>query len=208
MMITQITPQKRKGRFNLFVDDEFITGLHEEIFLKFNLHEDDEIDDTTIASIIQKEKILSAKDKALRLLTYRPRSVDELRHKLIQAGYKENIYDQVIQDLIRVGLLNDVSFAESFARTKIIQRPLGKRLMIQELKSKGIHAEIIQKTVDLVYSEYSDLELARQLVRKKLTHINLDEDPKLKKRLIDLLKRRGFDWDIIEQALSNTMEEN
>lgn len=208
MIITQITSQKRKGRFNLFVDDEFITGLHDEILLKFHLHENDEIDDNKIKALLFEERLLSAKDKALRLLTYRPRSMAELKNKLIQAGYNEDIYQPVMQNLIRVGLLNDAEFAESFARTKIIQRPLGKRLMIQELKVKGIDESIIQKTVETIYSEYSELELAKQLVRKKITIVNIEENPKVKKRLIDLLKRRGFNWDIIEQVLSNTMEEN
>ncbi len=201
MKITQITPQKRKGRLNLFVDGDFVLGLHDEIFYKSHFHEGDEITESALQQLENEENVLQARDKALRLLGYRARSIAEIRIKLKQKQFNDETVEKVVESLCRSGLLNDTEFADSFARTKIIQRPAGRIFIKQELKAKGISENIIEETLNQIYEEFSEKDLAEKLIQKRKSLTKNIEDPKERKRIIDLLRRRGFNWDIIEQVL-------
>lgn len=201
MKITGISSQKRQGRINLYIDGEFALGLHQDIFYQSPFHEGDEITEEDLRQFQKEEDILKAKDKALKLLGYRARSTSEIRTRLKQAGFEEIAIHNVIEDLSRTGLLNDTEFAEAFARTKLVQRPAGRFLIHQELRGKGIDEKIIEKTLNQIYEETSEKDLAEQLIQKRLSRLQDSDDPKEKKRLTDLLRRRGFNWDIIEQIL-------
>src|SRR5690554_6643246 len=37
-MISKIEPQKRKGRYNIYINEEFAFGVDEEVLLKFHLN--------------------------------------------------------------------------------------------------------------------------------------------------------------------------
>ena len=202
MKITGISSQKRKRRINLYVDGEFVLGLHQDLFYQSPFHEGDEITEDDLREFEKKEEILKAKDKALKLLGYRARSTSEIRTRLTLAGFEEVTVRKVIEDLSRTGLLNDVEFAEAFVRTKLVQRPAGRFLLQQELRGKGIDENIIEKTLNQIYEETSEKDLAEQLVQKRMSRLQDSDDPGEKKRLIDLLRRRGFGWDIVEQILS------
>jgi len=68
------------------------------------------------------------------------------------------------------------------------------------LKKKGIKSELIDETLKEVYSEFDKKELALKLIEKKKFDIS-SNDPKIKKKIADLLLRRGFDWGIVGEVM-------
>ncbi len=199
--VTAIEPQKnRKDRVNIYLDGVFAFGLNQEVVLKLNLRPGDEIEERVIDEILLAEERTRAKEKALSLLSYRARSVEELRKRLKEKGFSDRTVEKVIEDFVRVGLLDDKKFASDYVHSKMIQKPMGKRMLREELFSRGIDEETAEKAIEEAYSERSEVDVARDLFRRRMKRYRGD-DVKLRKKLSDFLRRRGFDWDVINTVL-------
>jgi regulatory protein len=201
-IITQIAVQKkRKNRCSIFLDDEYAFGVDQEIVFQFGLKKGDVLTDQQIEEISINEEKKRAKDRALNFLSYRDRSEKEIRTKLKDVGYEENIIDWVIGELQRLKFLDDQRFAQSYAQTQMITRPMGEYFLKRELKQKGLDADLIEQTVEKVYEEKDQLSIALELAQqRKKRYSNIDE-MKAKKRVSDFLLRRGFSWEIVSEVL-------
>lgn len=200
--ITQIEIQKRnRKRRSIYLDGEFAFGLDEELVYKFDLRQGESIDMATIGQVLVAEEFKSAKDTALRFLGYRARSEKELRDKLTQSGYAEDTIEKVVSELKRMKYIDDNEFAAMFVRDRLRMHPVGSYLLEQELKQKGLSDEIVENALEEAYRKKSQFELAKELAEKKgRSYKNLD-DHKKKKRVVDFLLRRGFDWEIVKHVM-------
>ncbi len=206
-IITKIVVQKkRKNRCSIFLDDEFEFGLHQDVVLKFGLKKGDVLTDEQIEKIIFAEEKKKAFDRAVRILSHRDRSEKEMRKKLLDAGFDEKIVNLVIADLQRLGLINDKNFAGLFARTKMATKPMGSFLLKRELQQKGIAEEIIENTIAEIYQDKDEYQIALEIAFKKKRQFRNLEETKAKKKISDLLARRGFNWDVISHVLENWQE--
>ena len=200
--ITQITVQKkRKNRCSIFLDDEYAFGLDQDIVLQFGLKKGDQLAEQQIEKILLNEEKKKAKDRALNFLSYRDRSEKEIRTKLKDVGYNEQIIDWVIKELKRLKFLDDKRFAQSYAQTQMITRPMGEYFLKRELKQKGINSELIEQTVEKVYEEKDQFSVAMELAQQRKKRYQNIDDMKMKKRVSDFLLRRGFGWDVVSEVL-------
>jgi regulatory protein len=200
--ITQIAfQQKRKNRCSIFLDDEFAFGLDQDIVLQFGLKKGDQLTEQQIEEILLNEEKKKARDRALNFLSYRDRSEKEIRTKLKDVGYDENIIDWVIGELKRLKFLDDERFAQSYVQTQMITRPVGEYFLKRELKQKGVDEELIEQTVEKAYEEKDQFSVALELAQqRKKRYKNIDE-MKAKKRVSDFLLRRGFSWDVVSEVM-------
>jgi len=132
---------------------------------------------------------------ALKLLARRAHSEEELKRKLTRYFSRKSIQhvlvylDETISLLREKNLLSDREFAESFTRDRMNLKPKSKRALKQELRSKGIEDDTIEKTL----ADYDELEACRKVAERKRNY-----SPQ---RLIAYLLRQGFPWDIIQEAI-------
>lgn len=140
-----------------------------------------------------------ARQYALRLLSYRGRSIRELQERLRQKGFPGHVVSSTIRHLKLTGLIDDKALAESLKieamTTKFLSQYGAKRFML----ARGISREI----VDSVFSpdEKEDIKNANRLVDKKLRIIDNLPDEKIKRRLHNLLFRKGYSFETIESVL-------
>ena len=201
-VITQIAVQKkRKNRCSIFLDDEYAFGVDQEIVFQFGLKKGDVLTDQQIEEISINEEKKRAKDRALNFLSYRDRSEKEIRTKLKDVGYQENIIDWVIGELQRLKFLDDQRFAQSYAQTQMITRPMGEYFLKRELKQKGIDTELIEQTVEKIYEEKAQVSVALELAQQRKKRYSNIDAMKAKKRVSDFLLRRGFSWDVVSEVL-------
>ena len=140
----------------------------------------------------------SALRYAIRLLSYRDRSVKELVEKLTSKGISLDIAAKVTDYLKEKGFVDDGRLAESLRRDALERKCLGKRGVKEHLLKRGIPTEI----VDGVVGEEEDyLTAAKKLVEKKMKSMRDLDDEFTKKRLWGILLRRGFSADIIRRAI-------
>ncbi len=200
--ITDIKPQKRDSeRRSLFVDNEFLCGVDEEIVTILGLKVGQEIDKKRIKEILYKEEVKKAKDYAFKLLSYRPRSIRELQDRLKKKDYSSKVTSEVVKNLKRLKFLNDKEFARMWVESRIKTRPMGRYRLYQELIQKGIDRDLIEKTLSN-YQEEEEIELAKELAQRKLkkSYRNLD-NLTAKRRLYGFLQRRGFSYDTIQEVM-------
>ena len=83
-----------------------------------------------------------ALEAALRLLSYRPRSEQELRRRLEAEGLRRSApVDEALARLRELGYVNDAAFARFYTETQQASRPRSQRLLTGELRRRGIEAE-------------------------------------------------------------------
>lgn len=177
--------------------------MHQDVVLKFGLKKGDVLSEDQIKEIILYEQKNKAKERALNLLSYRDRSENELRTRLENAGFDHATIDSVTEDLKRLQLIDDQRFALSFARSKILSRPSGEFLLERELKQKGIDPDLRIQTLEKIFREFDQYKLAAGLAKRKKAQLKSVDEGKAKKRVNDLLMRRGFGWGIISQIFDH-----
>ncbi|MGH7197755.1 MAG: regulatory protein RecX [Candidatus Omnitrophota bacterium] len=150
---------------------------------------------------------LKIKTDALRLLSFRPRSVAELRQRLKMRRYPAGAVENVIDMLTRQGLLNDEKFVKLFAQSRISTRPVAKRQLEIDLKKKGLSKELIGTALaDL--KDYDEKAAARELVFRRFEKMGNIPDEKKRSRIYGFLKRRGFDNDTIFSVLDGLFKDD
>jgi regulatory protein len=200
--ISAIEVQKKNtGRYSVFLDGEFAFGIDQDVLLKSGIARGDMLDEEQIREILEMEEKHRARQKALRLLSVRAQSTHELRERLTRDQVPSAIVDWVLSEMDRLKLLDDAEFARMFARQRLLTRPEGRFLLHRELKQKGIRDDQIEDALKAAYTEQDEMTLALNLARKKKNQVRHLEEIKARKRVLDLLARRGFAWNMIQEIM-------
>jgi regulatory protein len=196
--ITSLEPQKRsKDRVSVFLDDEFAFGLAG--FVATKLKVGDWLSDEQIAELEAADGVEHAHSRALDYLSYRPRSEAELREYLDGKGFSEAVVAEVMTRMEHVGLIDDAAFARYWRDNRAQFQPRGKRMIESELGQKGLSSEAIEDALEEYDEEAAVREAAQQQLRR-LQHLPPDE---CRRRLFQRLARRGFSYDLIQEALAS-----
>ena len=195
--------KKRPNRRSIFIDGQFAFTVSEGIFFQHNLEEGGEFSDKQIKELTTADEFDKAKQAAVNLLSYRPRSIKEVSNRLVHKGWNKDLADRVTGELVDKGYLNDEEFAAIFARDKAKNKCLGPVALKSELIKTGVAQKIIEQTIEAVYSKYPADELIQRLMKKRGIDLDVPLVKKEKQRFINLLKRRGFTWDKMESVVRN-----
>lgn len=207
MKITAIKPQKRDAeRVNVHVDGEFRVALSREVAVRGGLRVGDEIDAARLTELETEDLHWKAKQASLNLLSHRARSARELERRLARKDFPAEVASAAVEDLERMGLIDDVAFAESFVRDRVRLRPKGKRVLVQELRARGVDPETAEAAVGEVMEgeDVSELELARAAAAKWVARSGEDARA-ARRRLYGYLARRGFGSDSIREVLEERL---
>lgn len=148
---------------------------------------------------MNKEKALQI---SLRYLSYRPRSIKEMRTYLEKKEIEPDIISQIIDSLMNEKYLDDEAFAEMFASGRVRNNPKSTFALGYELKKKGISRHII----DNILKNYDDEALALKSVKNKFNiWISLD-DKTFRKKVINHLRYRGFSYETCTRVLEHYLE--
>src|SRR5262245_30547069 len=146
----------------------------------------------------------STYDRALDMLEARARGVVELRRLLLRKGEPEAAVDETIERLVRVGLINDSSYARQFARSKALGAGLSRRRLQQELTKRGVAREISSEAIAEVFDEEGideDAAIERVAAKKLKTLAKLAPEVQ-RRRLYAFLARRGYDSEDIGRVVA------
>ncbi len=184
----------------MFLDGKFAFGLDEEVAVRLGLEKGEDLTELKIKEILSQKAENEAKNIALKFLSFRRRTEKEIRDKLKSKGFDEKSIKSTIDKLKGYDLINDSEFATAWVKERLAYKPRGKKLLRQELWKKGIEKEIIdQVTEELCQDEdKSALELL-QKIKKRYQNL----EPKVaRRRMLSLLLRRGFSYEIAKNTLA------
>jgi len=136
--------------------------------------------------------------RAVKLLAAKPRSVAELRERLLEKEWAdEAAVEHALEKLKEYGYLDDERFAFGFASYRVRQKPVGRQRLARDLKDKKVSRETADAALDLLYSETSEEELIERAIEKRVRLRGRPATRQEVKSLYDHLQRRGFSYDLI-----------
>jgi regulatory protein len=140
--------------------------------------------------------------RAVKLLAAKPRSVAELRERLLRGkNIDEEVVETVISRLREYGYLNDERFAFGYASYKVKQKPLGRRRLERDLKLKKVESSVANEALEMVYAETSEEQLIEEAIAKRLRIRGKPKNRAEAKSLFDHLLRRGFDFELVSEKI-------
>ena len=155
-----------------------------------------------IEEAVSRNDFRRARERALYLLDERDYGYVEMFKKL-ENNYSEDICYEVVNDLARLGLIDDRRYAQKCAEYFLTRKLWGKYRAREEMRRRGIPSELIDEALE-EYDEGSD-ERLRELVEKKYARKLADENGVNKVKAA--LARQGFSYDEIKQVLAEYEEE-
>lgn len=200
--ITALQVQKKNPqRVNVFIDEEFAFGLARIVAAWLNVGQ--ELSDAKIAELKEQDQKEQALQRALHLISYRPRSEAEVRKHLNKYQIPEETATAVITRLRETGVLNDQRFAEIWIENRSTFRPRSKRALRIELAQKGIDEETIAETLATV----DDEEQAYEAGQKKARQLRSVDEKTFKQKMLSFLARRGFSYEVASPVVKKLWEE-
>lgn len=199
MTITSIEKQKKKGRYNVFLDGEFAFGIYEDTLVRFSLRKNDVLTEEKMTEIRDYDEFNYGKKVGYDFLYYRQRSEKELRTILKQKNISEKNSDKIIDFFISHKFLKDEEFARSFVANELLKKPSGKRMIYQKLIQKGISKEVIEQVLASSYPDES--AGAETLLKKYSLKLKNKPLPVQKQKAYNYLISRGFDFSITKEIV-------
>jgi regulatory protein len=206
--ITAIDAQERRGnRRSIFINGKFALGVDETVIADLGLHVGQEISEEELGRVVRAELLAKAKERALNLLEYRDRSRVEIARRLRQAGYAEDIIEEVLGRLSDIGFVDDARFSRSWVESRSVARGIGKARIKWELRQKGVEADLVEEATSEIDEETEYQSAARAARAKWGKDHNPDASAK-RRRLASYLQRQGFGWDVIKRVVDELAGED
>lgn len=157
---------------------------------------------------------------AIGALGRRMRTVAEIkrlmRNRVSSQDNGDALIETVVARLKAQRYLNDSSYAENYSRFRRENEKFGRRRVVQDLKAKGVHGDIIESVVGAAYDEVNEEHLARQFLSRK--RVAKPEGQKQAARIFRMLVRAGFasrtifrilkTWHVDEETIAALEEES
>src|SRR5690625_5174222 len=198
-VITKITTQRRKGRYNIYLDDQYAFSVDEALLVKYYLRKGMEISPEMKKKLEKEDQTKKAYQRALAYLSYALRSKKEVQEDLVAHEFEEEV-EAVIQMLSEQGMINDSEYARSYVRTASNLNRKGPKVIERDLVQKGISQEDIANAMD-EYSEELQVEngvkLGKKIIKKSARRSTRQTTQKIQEHLM----QKGYTSDIISQVL-------
>lgn len=147
-----------------------------------------------------------ARDVVYRLLAVRARSTSELRDALLKKGIEQDLASSTVQKFVDAGLVDDAAFAQEWVHARHNQQGLGRKALGFELRRKGVADEFVEQALSTVDAE-SEVDRARELVRRKLRGMGSADSATRTRRLVGMLARKGYSEGLAFRVVREEMDE-
>lgn len=201
--ITLLEVQKRnKERVNVYLDGEYTFSL--PIIEAAKLRKGQVLDEQEISELREIDSIARAVDRAVNFLSYRPRSIDEVRRNLEKKDIAESVIDLAIEQLIALGYVDDTAFARFWVENRSQFKPRGQRALRYELRQKGVNDAIISE----VLGDVDDYNNAYKVAQTRIQRFKGTDIDTFRKKMGSFLQRRGFNYDTTKEVVNQIIEDS
>ncbi|MFZ5800326.1 MAG: regulatory protein RecX [Candidatus Omnitrophota bacterium] len=142
----------------------------------------------------------AAKQAAYKLLKCRDRSEKEICQRLKLKGFSQEVIRQAVEHLYKLNYLDDRRFAKAWVASRL-NKPLGIRRIVLELKQKGIGQDLINEVLAEISPTYDEHSAAWDLLKAKFKNLKMNDDDQLRRRIFSFLIRRGFSLSTATQII-------
>ncbi len=204
--VSSVQAQKKNpSRCSVFLNGEFAFGCSMDIVVQAALRVGKMLTAQDLARMMESEDVMRLKQIALRYATYKSRTAQEVRRKMLEKEFSPEEAEYAVQFLEEFGYVNDAAYARAFIKERHERKPSGMERIRQELAKRGVSKFEIE---DALLEEFPPetrhdtlLESALQAAHKKLRTLQKHSPEKRHQSLLGYLQRQGFTWEIIRQVL-------
>lgn len=197
MQILQITPLDKK-RSKLLLDNGTAFALYKGEIQALTLEEGNELTPGQYQEIYSEILTKRAKRRLLYLLGKMDRTEAQIRQKLQQGCYPEEIIENAISYARDLHYLDDARYARNYVRSNWEKKSLEKIRM--DLRSRGIQRELADQALELERPSENEQDLILKWAKKK-NYSRETATPKEKQHMYQFLMRKGFHSDDILHVL-------
>ena len=191
------TSPDRSGRYTVRFEDGTVLRLYRQTLEDFGIYTGKEFTEEEFRRLQASAAEVSAKMRAVRIVSAANVSKKDLENRLIQKGETPKDAQMAVAWLSDMKVLDDGSTAETIVRG-CIAKGYGLQRAKQVLYEKRIPKELWDEALE----DYPDQEEAiTAFLRSRLS--GKQDDPKAQKRAIDALLRRGHSYGTIRRAMQN-----
>ena len=189
------TSPDRAGRYWVTFDDGTRMGLYRQTVEDFGLYTGMELTEQEFDSLQTAAGQMSAKMRAVRIVSASSVSKKDLEQRLIRKGEDPGQAKEAVQWMEDLHLVNDRNTAE-----QIVHSCICKGYGLQRAKQALYEKRIPKQYWEEALADYPDQwEKIESFLRSRLDETS---DEKQKKKTIDALLRRGHSYSVIRQVLN------
>jgi regulatory protein len=198
---------KKRGFYEIELTDAadhekvVLLELHEDLLVQHGLSKGLPIPDQKFIELEQATLTHGVYTSALNYISYRMRSVKEVKTYLLEKGYSTTAVSESIQKLKEEHYLDDLAYALAYVRTRKSLTLKGPAVIRQELIQKGISDAILEQALDQ-FGEEEQVELASKLAQKKLKSWQGRSRQEQRQKIGQVLLQKGFSNRIISQVFN------
>lgn len=202
MTVTDVAKTK-KGRYALFVDDEFLFSIHSDSFFKTKLAVGLQLTVQELEELRQQDQLLSAKAAAMDTLSRAAQSSGILLQKLTRY-YDPEAAEAAVERMTELGLVDDADYARRLAADGVNLRGYSMARVRQVLRQKKLPPEVIEAALES-FEDRDESEPIITLLLKKYREKLFDRDDL--RKVVAALQRKGFSYNDIKTALNRIEDE-
>ncbi len=155
------------------------------------------IDRETCRRLLDCMKLTAAIKKGLSLLAYSRKTVKQMKRKLMQKGYTDEIARRAAEYLAQHGFIDEKNDAELAVESLAKRSLYGPNRIKSSLYEKGFSADVINEAMELCEIDFYEICL------KRLQKIGVAvSDAQGRQKMVARLTYYGFSYDQIREALS------
>ena len=192
----------RNGQYSLFLDNDSVINIHEDLILKYDLLLTKEVNDKLKKRLLEENKKYSCYNDGLNYLNTKMRSIKEMTDYLKNKDYSIDIINDAINRLKKENYLNDEIYSKYFITDKINLSNDGPYKIIIELEKRGLDREYINKNIELFTIDKQE-EKIEKLINKQIKSNHNKSSSILKRKILEYLINLGYDKSIIVNKLNS-----
>ena len=194
MKITKLEVQKNdKNRVNLYVDDEFYSGIPAELVYLEHLKTGLEIDEKDLKKIIFENEKSKAMSRVTKYIGSSLKTQKQIRDYLRKKEYSDDTIEFVMSKLVEYNYIDDKKYAQAYVLT--YGKKYGKLKLISQLKIKGVSEEIIECVLEDNKVDSIESVASKYLKNKVMSY-------EVSQKLFRFLYSRGYEFDAINSYIN------
>ena len=188
------TTPDRAGRYTVLFDDGTEMRLYRQTVENFALYSGMELSQAQYQELVKNAQEISARMRAVRIVSASGVSKKELENRLIQRGENPGQAKQAVQWMEELHLVDDAKLAE-----QVVNSCISKGYGLARVKQILYEKRVPKEYWDAALIDYP--EQTEKIIAFLKTRINDPSDQREVKRAVDALLRRGHSYRIIRKAL-------
>lgn len=201
MTVTNIT-ELSKSRVRIEIDHEFAFVLYKGELRLHKIEEGEEIEDAVYDRIMKDVLPKRAKLRAMNLLKNRTYTKAQLKDKLLQGGYPEQIADIAVDYVVSYRYVDDEQYVRDFIEYNR-EKKSRKRIQL-DLMHKGISEQLFQDIWEEIAGDDEEVIEREQIIywMNKKHFCPQEATFEEKQKMMAFLYRKGFSINNIRSILS------